>query len=100
MPGRDLEDGTICSILNKSVFERKPHVWRDATTEYSIRRLRVDQARFGVRRCPPGDNFKQLIGKFTADSGADLGHFLHRRQPIDAGHQRIMQARRDRKRRQ
>ena len=36
----------------------------------------------------------------AADAGADLCHLFDRGEPVEAGHQRILQRRRDRKRRQ
>ena len=33
----------------------------------------------------------------AADAGTDLGHLLDRGEPVEAGHQQILQRRRDRK---
>ena len=40
------------------------------------------------------------MGELAADHGADLGELLDRGQPVEPRHQRIVQVRRDRKRRQ
>ena len=38
--------------------------------------------------------------ELAADHGADLGHLLDRREAVEPGHQRVVQRRRDRERRQ
>ena len=40
------------------------------------------------------------MGELAADHGGDLGHLLDRREAVEAGHQRVVQGRRDRERRQ
>ena len=46
------------------------------------------------------DRGEQLVGELAADHGADLGDLLDRGEAVEAGHQRVVQRRRDRERRQ
>ena len=43
---------------------------------------------------------QQVARELAADRRRDLGHLLDRGQPVEAGHQRVVQRRRDRQRRQ
>ena len=47
-----------------------------------------------------GHGAEQRIGELAADGGADLGDLAYRRQPVEPGHQRVVQGGRDRQRRQ
>ena len=47
-----------------------------------------------------GDGAQQRVGKLASDRGADLRHPPHRRQAVEPRHQRVVERRRDRKRRQ
>ena len=44
------------------------------------------------------ERLHRVVGELSADSRANLRHFLDGAEPIQAGHQQIMQARRDRQR--
>ena len=65
--------------------------------------LGVDELGQGVGELLAGqrrDRGEQLVAELAPDHRPDLGHLPDRRQPVEPGHQRVVQRRRDRQRRQ
>ena len=67
-------------------------------TQFGVFQLR--QRGLQRRLVAPDHGVEQRIGEFAPDRGADLRDFLDRRQPVEPRHQRILQRRGDRQRRQ
>ena len=88
----------IRGILDEGVFEDKRRLARAAAAEdqSSLDQLVQLITQLIVRAVR--DRLHRVVGELTADSRANLRHLLDRAEPIQAGHQRIMQARRDRQR--
>src|SRR5262249_8785207 len=94
------QERAISGILDEGVFKDERGVRRGAAAQdqTGVPKLiqRPREPAIGVVR----DSSKQLIRELAANRGADLCYFLHRRQPVEPRHQRGLQARRDRQRRQ
>jgi hypothetical protein len=93
------EQALIRSVLHEGMLEAVGHGrWRAAAKHQFGR----DQLVQGGRELAVhwGDGGKQPRAELAPDHRSDLGDFLDRRQAIQAGHQRVVQGRRDRERRQ
>ena len=87
-------------ILHERVLETIYCVGRRAALEDQ---LGSDKAGKSVVQFVLGkmrDGAQQRVGKLAPDRGSDLCHASHRREAVEPRHQRIVQRRRDRERRQ
>jgi hypothetical protein len=95
-----LEQRLIGGVLDQGVLETVGRVGRAAAAKHELGADQLIEPAFQLLLRPVGDCGDELVGELAADHGADLGEFLDRGQPVEARHQRIVQVRRDRKRRQ
>ena len=95
-----LEQRLVGRVLDQGVLEAVGGLGRRAAAEDQLGRDQLVEggAQLGFR--PVGDRGEQLVAELAADHGADLRHLLDRREAVEAGHQRVVQGRRDRERRQ
>ena len=87
-------------ILNQCMLEYIGCLRRSTA---DVDQFRFDQLVQGIVERRPLDRryrFQQGARELASDGRADLGRLLDRRQPIEARGQRVLQGRRDRKRRQ
>ena len=95
-----LEQRLIGGVLDQRVLEAVGGLGRRAAAEHQLGCDQLVEGGAQLVLGPVGDRGEQLVGELAADHGADLGHLLDRREAIEPGHQRVVQGRRDRERRQ
>jgi hypothetical protein len=95
-----LEQRLIGDIFDQGVLETVGGVGRGAAAKHELRGDQLVEPALQLLLRPVSDRGEQLVRELAADHGADLGKLLDRGQPVEPRHQRIVQVRRDRKRRQ
>ena len=92
------QQGVISRVLHQRVLEGVLGVGRGAAP---VDQLGADQLRQRVvelRRRHPSHRADQLVRELPAERRPDLRHLAHRRQAVEPGQERGLQARRDRQR--
>ncbi len=89
----------IGRVLHQRVFERVARGGKLAGSEDEFGFLQLRERGYQRRLVATDDRVQQQVGEVAPDRCADLGDFLYRREPVEAGHQRILKGRGDRERR-
>jgi hypothetical protein len=93
-----LEQALVGRVPHQRVLER---VARPAAApEDQLRRLELAERVAQPVVAEPGHGRQQLAAELPPDHRRDLGHLLDRRQPVQPGHERVLERRGDRQRRQ
>ena len=95
-----LQQPGVGSIPHKHVLEGIDRLWYLAPAEYQLRSNQLGKGLLQFLFGQPRYGAQQLVGELATHHGADLGHLPHRRQSVEPRHQRGVQRRRNRQRRQ
>ena len=90
----------VGGILNQGVLEAVGRRGRIAAAEHQLGSDQPIQVSAELLLRAVGDRGQELVGELAPDHRTDLRDLLDRRQTVEARHQRVLKAARDRKRRQ
>ena len=98
IPPTGAQKGIVCGVLHECVLEDVAGVRRRPATKDKTSLGELVECADQLCVCAVRDRGKQFIGKLATDHGTNLRNLLHRSQPVEAGHERGLQAGRDRQR--
>ena len=87
-------------VLYQRVFEAVTNLRGYATPEHDLGLQQLVEITLKSVFIKPRDHFQEVVSELAPDAGCDLGDFLDRGQPVKAGHERVLERRWDRQRRQ
>jgi len=97
---RPAQQAAMRRVLHQRVLEAIHGIGRRAALEHQFGGDEASEGDVQLVLGETGDSTQQRVGELASDSRADLRHEPHRRQAVEPRHQRGVERRRDRKRRQ
>ena len=94
------QQALISGVTHQRVLEDVGGRRRNTAAKDKLGRDQTIQRCLKIGLRQRNDGRKQLVIELAANAGADLGHLLHRGEPIEARHQRVVQRRWYRQRRE
>ena len=95
-----LEQRLVGGVLDQGVLEAVGRLGRRAAAEDQLGCDQLVEGRAELGFGQGRDRGKQFVAELATDHGADLRDLLDRGEAVEPGHQRVVQGRRDRERRQ
>ena len=94
------QEALVRDVLHQRVFEAVINLRGYATPEHELGLQQLVESTLKSVFIERRDHFQEVVSELAPDAGRDLGDFLDRGQPVKAGHERVLERRRDRQRRQ
>ncbi len=95
-----LEQALIGHVPHQSVLEAIDRFRWLAMAEHEFSFLKLGESLFQCRLFAPGHLTNEGVGELAPDSGSDLADLFHRRHPVEACHQGVLECRRNGERQQ
>src|SRR5918994_5532050 len=94
------QEALVRDVLHQRMFEAVTNLRGYATPEHELRLQQLVESTLKTVLIERRDHFQEDVRELAPDTSRDLSDFLDRSQPVQAGHERVLERRRDRQRRQ